>query len=158
MQKNLRIYNLLKNRDLQPIPPFHDFSGLARGRFWVHLHISKNCCTFAVPKIKISSTTYEKWATWPYYRADWGENIAWWSYGRSAPIPRRQTTQDVLETPREGKYTEVRRYIEERKRFDEEFKTFCVNHSLRDLCTRLTNEFGWFVDENSLQRNINRNR
>jgi hypothetical protein len=75
-----------------------------------------------------------------------------------AQIQRRQTTQDVLETPREGKYTEVRRYIEERKRFDEEFKTFCVNHSLRDLCTRLTNEFGWFVDENSLQRNINRNR
>lgn len=69
-----------------------------------------------------------------------------------------KTEQDILPTPHEGKYTEVRKYIEERKRFDEEFKTFCVNHSLRDLCSRLTNEFGWFVDENSLQRNINRNR
>ena len=69
-----------------------------------------------------------------------------------------KTAQDILPTPREGNYTEVRKYIEERKRFDEEFKTFCVNHSLRDLCARLTNEFGWFVDENSLQRNINRNR
>jgi hypothetical protein len=64
----------------------------------------------------------------------------------------------VLPTPQEGKYTEVRKYIEERKRFDEEFKTFCTNHSLRDLCSRLTRDFGWFVDENSLQRNINRNR
>lgn len=69
-----------------------------------------------------------------------------------------KTAQDILPTPREGKYSEVRKYIEERKRFDEEFKAFCVNHSLRDLCTRLTGEFGWFVDENSLQRNINRNR
>lgn len=69
-----------------------------------------------------------------------------------------KTTQDILPTPHEGKYTEVRKYIEERKQFDEEFKVFCANHSLRDLCSRLTNEFGWFVDENSLQRNINRNR
>ena len=66
--------------------------------------------------------------------------------------------QDVLETPREGKYSEVRKYIEERKRFDEEFKTFCQERSLRELCKRLTNEFGWFVDENSLQKNLNRNR
>ena len=58
--------------------------------------------------------------------------------------PTQQTSQDILPTPQEGKYTEV--------------KTFCTNHSLRDLCTRLTHDFGWFVDENSLQRNINRNR
>lgn len=72
--------------------------------------------------------------------------------------PTQQTSQDILPTPQEGKYTEVRKYIEDRKRFDEEFKTFCTDHSLRDLCTRLTRDFGWFVDENSLQRNINRNR
>ncbi len=65
---------------------------------------------------------------------------------------------DILPIPHEGKYTEVRRYIEERKRFDEEFKSFCNNRSLRDLCGRLTEEFGWFVDENSLQKNLNRNR
>ena len=64
----------------------------------------------------------------------------------------------ILPIPKENKYTEVRRYIEERKRFDEEFKTFCINHSLRDLCARLTREFGWLVDENSLQKNLNRNR
>ena len=72
--------------------------------------------------------------------------------------PTQERTQDVLPTPQEGKYTEVRKYIEKRKRFDEEFKTFCSNHSLRDLCSRLTHDFGWFVDENSLQKNINRNR
>ena len=66
--------------------------------------------------------------------------------------------ESVLDIPREGKYTEVRRYIEERKRFDAEFKNYCAEHSLRDLCHRLTNEFGWFVDENSLQKNLNRNR
>ena len=64
----------------------------------------------------------------------------------------------ALPIPEEGKYSKVREYIAERKRFDEEFKNYCLNHSLRDLCTRLTKEFGWFVDENSLQRNLNRNR
>ena len=65
---------------------------------------------------------------------------------------------DILGIPHEGKYSEVRRYIEERKRFDEEFKTFVENHSLRGLCNRLTKEFGWFVDEHSLGANMNRNR
>ena len=67
-----------------------------------------------------------------------------------------RSANDILGIPREGKYTEVRKYIEERKRFDEEFKLFCENSSLRDLCKRLTKEFGWFVDENSLQKNLNR--
>ena len=77
----------------------------------------------------------------------------------SAPTPHEVEDvafESVLDIPREGKYTEVRRYIEERKRFDTEFKSYCAEHSLRDLCHRLTNEFGWFVDENSLQRNLNR--
>lgn len=72
------------------------------------------------------------------------------------PVPVDNST--ILPIPNKGKYTEVRRYIEERKRFDEEFKTYCTNHSLRDLCARLTHEFGWFVDEHSLGSNINRNR
>ena len=67
-------------------------------------------------------------------------------------------TKEILPIPEEGKYSKVREYIAERKRFDEEFKNYCLTHSLRDLCTRLTKEFGWFVDENSLQRNLNRNR
>ena len=67
-----------------------------------------------------------------------------------------RSAEDILGIPHEGKYSEVRRYIEERKRFDEEFKTFCNDRTLRDLCNRLTKEFGWFVDENSLQRNLNR--
>lgn len=69
-----------------------------------------------------------------------------------------QSANDILGIPHEGKYCEVRRYIEERKRFDEEFRTYCSDKSLRDLCQRLTKEFGWFVDENSLQKNLNRNR
>ena len=77
----------------------------------------------------------------------------------NAPTPHEVEDvafESVLDIPHEGKYTEVRRYIEERKRFDAEFKRYCAEHSLRDLCNRLTNEFGWFVDENSLQRNLNR--
>ena len=58
--------------------------------------------------------------------------------------------------PQERKYSQVREYIKERKKYDPEFKQFCETHSLRDLCTKLTREFGWFVDDNSLSQNLNR--
>jgi len=68
------------------------------------------------------------------------------------------TSETILPIPKEGKYTKVREYIKERCRFDTEFKTFVQDRSLRDLCTRLTKEFGWFVDEHSLGSNLNRHR
>ena len=68
------------------------------------------------------------------------------------------SVNDILPIPHEGKYSEVRRYIEERKRFDEEFKTFVETHSRVELCIRLSNEFGWDVDDHHLGVNINRNR
>ena len=59
--------------------------------------------------------------------------------------------------PREGDYNGVRLYIEERKKYDQDFKTFCQNHNRKDLCSFLTKQFGWFVDDNSLCQNIRRN-
>ena len=61
-------------------------------------------------------------------------------------------------TPREGDYTAVRLYIEHRRQQDEEFKQYCLTHTRRDLCRRLSVEFSWIVDPVSLGRNINRNR
>lgn len=66
--------------------------------------------------------------------------------------------KDIIPIPQEGKYTKVREYIKERSRFDEEFKNFVKEKSLRELCTRLTKEFGWYVDEHSLGSNLNRHR
>jgi hypothetical protein len=85
-------------------------------------------------------------------------------YATSAPDqkedeePQNGSAESILGIPPEGKYTKVREYITERCRFDEEFKTFAKERTLRELCTRLTKEFGWFVDEHSLGANINRNR
>ena len=59
--------------------------------------------------------------------------------------------------PREGDYNGVRMYIEERKKYDEQFKDFCLHHNRKELCSFLTKEFGWFVDDKSLGRNIQRN-
>ena len=59
--------------------------------------------------------------------------------------------------PREGDYNGVRLYIEERKKYDPDFKTFCQNHNRKDLCSLLTKQFGWYVDDNSLCQNIRRN-
>ena len=66
--------------------------------------------------------------------------------------------EDILPIPPEGKYGKVREYIQERCRFDKDFKAFIETHSRVELCERLTKEFGWLVDDNSLGRNINRNR
>lgn len=74
------------------------------------------------------------------------------------PEPQPQPAEDIWGIPRKGKYTEVRRYIDERKKGDPQFKDFCRNHSLRDLCAFLTEQFGWDVDEHSLGANLNRNR
>ena len=67
-------------------------------------------------------------------------------------------SEPILPIPKEGKYTKVREYIKERSRYGEEFKNFVKEKSLRELCARLTKEFGWFVDEHSLGSNLNRHR
>ena len=79
---------------------------------------------------------------------------------KQTPVAKKtlDTTMPVLSLPMEGKYSKVREYIKERSRFDAEFKTFVKDRSLRDLCTRLTKEFGWYVDEHSLGSNLNRHR
>ena len=77
-------------------------------------------------------------------------NVQWGGVSRS--------DNDIWGTPRTGRYSDVRRYITERKKGDPAFKDYCLNHSLRDLCLLLTDIFGWYVDENSLQKNLNRNR
>ena len=66
--------------------------------------------------------------------------------------------KDILPIPPESNYTAVRKYIEERKRFDEEFRAFVAEKSRVALCKRLSDEFGWTVDHYTLGRNINRNR
>ena len=58
--------------------------------------------------------------------------------------------------PREGKYNEVREYIEERMKEDPDFKIFCKTHNRKELCDYLTNIFGWIVDAHALGTNINR--
>lgn len=63
----------------------------------------------------------------------------------------------VVPIPRKGDYNGVREYIDERKTYDKEFKTFCLNHNRKELCALLTKEFGWLVDDNSLGKNISRN-
>ena len=72
----------------------------------------------------------------------------------TAPKKEQAYTPPV---PREGDYNGVRLYIEERKKYDEQFKDYCLRHNRKELCSFLTKEFGWFVDDKSLGRNIQRN-
>ena len=80
--------------------------------------------------------------------------------GEKSPAPddSAKPANDILSVPPEGNYTAVRKYIEERVRFDEAFRTFVANKSRVALCKRLSDEFGWTVDHYALGRNINRNR
>lgn len=75
------------------------------------------------------------------------------------PQPKQESSvNNILPIPPKGKYTKVREYIAERCRFDQEFKHYVDTHTRVDLCKRLTNEFGWDVDEHHLGVNMNRNR
>lgn len=79
----------------------------------------------------------------------------------SSEIPTREESPKekpyTPPVPREGDYNGVRLYIEERKKYDEQFKDYCLHHNRKELCSFLTKEFGWFVDDKSLGKNISRN-
>ena len=60
--------------------------------------------------------------------------------------------------PEEGDYNAVREYVEERKEHDKVFRDYCVTHGRKELCNRLTEEFGWPVDAHSYTVNLNRNK
>ena len=60
--------------------------------------------------------------------------------------------------PKENDYNAVREYIEARKEKDPVFKEYCKTHQRKQLCARLSDEFGWTVDDHNLGVNIGRNR
>jgi len=60
--------------------------------------------------------------------------------------------------PQEGDYNAVREYIELRKEKDPVFKEYCKCHNRKQICERLSDEFGWLVDAHHLGVNLNRNR
>mgnify|MGYP007069921674 CR=1 FL=1 len=61
-----------------------------------------------------------------------------------------------MDFPQEDDYNAVREYVETRKTRDEIFKRYCNTHSRRELCERLSTEFGWIVSEKSYGQNIRR--
>ena len=69
-----------------------------------------------------------------------------------------ESAASSLPRPKEGRYNEVREYIEKRKEQDEVFKQFCLSHSRKQLCEFLSMEFGWHVDDHHLGVNIGRNQ
>ena len=60
--------------------------------------------------------------------------------------------------PAEGDYNAVREYVEYRKEHDEVFRKYCLTHGRKQLCDRLTDEFGWPVDAHSYTVNLGRNK
>jgi hypothetical protein len=79
------------------------------------------------------------------------EHMSQLSQSIYAPVMSAQMT-----FPSEGDYNGVREYIENRKQRDEIFKNYCNNHTRKQLCARLSDEFGWTVDENSYGQNLRR--
>lgn len=72
------------------------------------------------------------------------------------PESSQKSWREIIGIPRPNKYSEVRRHILERIRFDDEFRKFYDDASRVDLCQRLSDEFGWDLDPNSLGKNMNR--
>lgn len=61
-----------------------------------------------------------------------------------------------LPVPHENRYAEVREYIEERKKYDENFRKFCKAHKRTELCHQLSLMFGWVVSDNALGKSMRR--
>ena len=68
-----------------------------------------------------------------------------------------EPASNVLSRPKPNNYNAVREYIEQRKKIDKPFKDFCLAHTRKDICARLSDEFGWTVDSHQLGVNIGRN-
>jgi hypothetical protein len=58
--------------------------------------------------------------------------------------------------PSTNDYNAVREYVEMRKEQDPIFRRYCNSHTRKQLCERLSDEFGWIVDSQNFGRNINR--
>ena len=82
---------------------------------------------------------------------DMTEHLTSFSKALYAPIINAQFIY-----PEEGDYNGVREYVKQRKEKDEVFKNYCMNHSRKQLCTRLSEEFGWELDVKSYARNVQR--
>ena len=61
-----------------------------------------------------------------------------------------------LPAPEKSKYAAVREYIEERKKYDENFRKFCNAHKRTELCHQLSLMFGWVVSDNALGKSMRR--
>lgn len=53
-------------------------------------------------------------------------------------------------------YREVYEYIRSRKRCDPDFNKICKEESTASVCRRLSDIFGWDVDDNSLRQYLGR--
>lgn len=60
--------------------------------------------------------------------------------------------------PEEGDYNAVREYVEYRKEHDSVFLHYCQTHGRKQLCNRLSEEFGWQVEAHSYSVNLGRNK
>ena len=61
-----------------------------------------------------------------------------------------------LTYPDENDYNGVREYVDSRRERDPIFKQYCGKHTRKELCERLTDEFGWVVDPKCYGVNISR--
>ena len=69
-----------------------------------------------------------------------------------------EPASNALSRPKPNNYNAVREYIEQRKNIDEPFKAYCLSHTRKDICARLSDEFGWTVDPHQLGVNLGRNK
>ena len=61
-----------------------------------------------------------------------------------------------LNYPDKDDYSGVREYVESRKVQDPVFKAYCKSHTRTELCARLSDEFGWYVNPKSYGKNLQR--
>ena len=61
---------------------------------------------------------------------------------------------NISPIPPEHNYVEVKKYILERCRYDQEFKKYYKAHKRTEMCRQLSFLFGWEVDDNALGKRM----
>jgi hypothetical protein len=61
---------------------------------------------------------------------------------------------NISPIPPEHNYVEVKKYILERCRYDQEFKKYFRAHKMTEMCRQLSFLFGWEVDDNALGKRM----
>ena len=122
-------------------------------------YLKPNLNDLSGPNYNLFYKWMDSWKT--YLTQHLQENYPQASTAKHPAIRQLFFPDNITPCPKEDdpmRYSAVREYIKERSRYDHEFKNYVELVTRTELCQQLSAMFGWVVNENSLGKNMRRER